>query len=361
MEKTGKKNPLVRVLGIILAAVVVLAAICCALQPRAVSAVWHNLTVEKYDLDKEAAWENGTAYMNVPYADVSEAQYVNIYVPAAEAGAPLPKLYVIIHGGGFISNDAESRQAVLMYQYFRDHGYACATINYRLAQEAGFPGAVEDCKTAIRFLRANAAQYGYDADTFAVFGESAGGYLATMCAGTNDQEFNDQPYIGEEEYLAAGGEKYSAEPDVLVDYYGHVDNEGEAEDWKRLGIPNIVFKIANSWITGDVLHGYEDIHSYFFRKNMTEMTQEEKDVVDPHTYLAENLGNGRILDTWIVHGDADITVPYLQSERLYEYLSGLQGSEHVSYHLVPGMGHASDPLYSDEILGELKAFLDERL
>ena len=53
---------------------------------------------------------------------------------------------------------------------------ACASVNYRLAQEAAFPAAVEDCKAAVRYLRANADKYGYNADQITVFGESAGGY-----------------------------------------------------------------------------------------------------------------------------------------------------------------------------------------
>ena len=59
-----------------------------------------------------------------------------------------------IHGGGFISNDARSRQANLMIQYFRNHGYACASVNYRLAQEAPFPAAiVSNNNIIIRLIR----------------------------------------------------------------------------------------------------------------------------------------------------------------------------------------------------------------
>ena len=43
---------------------------------------------------------------------------------------------------------------------------ACASVNYRLAQEAAFPAAVEDCKAAVRYLRANADKYGYKADPY---------------------------------------------------------------------------------------------------------------------------------------------------------------------------------------------------
>ncbi|MBR3169661.1 MAG: hypothetical protein IKF22_00250 [Lachnospiraceae bacterium] len=55
------------------------------------------------------------------------------------------------------------------------------------------------------------------------------------------------------------------------------------------------------------------------------------------------------------------TVPYLHSERLYEALRGKLGDDSTVLHLVPGMGHAADSLYSDEMLADLKHYLDEKL
>ena len=60
-------------------------------------------------------------------------------------------------------------------------------------------------------------------------------------------------------------------------------------------------------------------------------------------------------------GTAYLGVPYLQSERLNERLIQLLGANQVSYRLVPGMGHASDPLYSDEELGLLETYLREKI
>ena len=57
-------------------------------------------------------------------------------------------------------------------------------MNRQSGMEAPYPAAIEDVKAAIRFLRANADTYGYDADRFAIWGESAGAYLATMAAVT---------------------------------------------------------------------------------------------------------------------------------------------------------------------------------
>ncbi len=324
-----------------------------AAYPKAARAVWCNLTVGSVPLDESAEWDGGTSYLGVRYAMDSESQYLDLYVPDAEDGKT-PKLFVIIHGGGFVLGDSQTRQAQLMYRHFRDRGYACASVNYRLAQEEPFPGAVCDCKAAIRYLRAHADEYGYDASRIAVFGESAGGYLAVMCAVTNDDQFNDLTFVGQDQLGDV-----SAHVDVLVDYYGHVDNDTGEADWAELGIPAPVLAVANSWASPDLLMGYEDFESAWFRRNVSEMTLEERAYYDPHTYVEENDLSG--LSAWIIHGDADITVPYLHSERLAEQLSRELGEDAVCYRLEPGMGHASDPLYAEETLDELGEFLDERM
>lgn len=56
-------------------------------------------------------------------------------------------------------------------------GYAMASINYRLVPSAIWPAQIEDCKAAIRWLKADAGQYGYDPNRIGVIGESAGGQL----------------------------------------------------------------------------------------------------------------------------------------------------------------------------------------
>ncbi len=348
-----KKPVLGKIVRITAAIVLMALVLVLCIWHRAARAVWCNLTAPKIKLDESLDWDGGTSYTRIPYAEDSDSQYLDLYVPDAAAGEK-PKLYVIIHGGGFIAGDSQTRQAQFTYRYFRDRGYACATVNYRLAQEEPFPGGVCDCKAAIRFLRAHADEYGYDAEHIAVFGESAGGYLATMCAVTDDTEFMDVRYIGQDVY----GDT-SARVDVLVDYYGHIDKTGVEEDWKQLGIPKLVRNIANSWISGSVLQGYEDVDSYWHRKNISAMTEEELSECDPNYYIGKNDLTG--LAAWIIHGDADITVPYLHSERLARTLTEKLGADKVSYELVPGMGHASDPLYADEVLDELDAFIKEYL
>ena len=246
-----------------------------------------------------------------------------------------------------------------MYRYFRDHGYACASINYRLAQEAPFPAGVEDVKAAVRFLQSHADEYGYDASRTAIWGESAGGYLAMTEAFSNENEFMGVRYRGQDEDDAAG-KFYAGEAAILIDYYGAADLGTiwtSDSDWKALEIPQIVIDIANSWIDKKVLEGYSSVEAYWLRREFGEMDEEDRKAFDPHYFLEENLSRESGPAVMIVHGDCDITVPYLQSQRLYDHLVRTIGEERTQFLLIRGEGHATDMLYSDDVLAKVDAFI----
>lgn len=99
---------------------------------------------------------------------------LDLYRPK-DAEGKLP-LVVFIHGGGWRGGDKARAPVVQIVP----RGYVGASINYRLSGEATFPAAVEDCKCAIRFLRANADKYGIDPERIGVWGSSAGGHLSLM-------------------------------------------------------------------------------------------------------------------------------------------------------------------------------------
>lgn len=94
-----------------------------------------------------------------------------------EATHPLPAI-VCIHGGGWFKGDRNSMANLA--QALAAKGYVTATISYRLSGEAKFPAAIHDCKAAVRFLRANAAKFGINANAIGVTGLSAGGHLAAL-------------------------------------------------------------------------------------------------------------------------------------------------------------------------------------
>lgn len=121
---------------------------------------------------------------DVAYAELSEAQKLDLYVP--ETGeAPYP-LVIYIHGGAFMMGDKAMSANEL--DPLINAGFAVASLNYRLSGEALFPAQVHDVKAAVRWLRANAETYGIDPDNFAAWGASAGGNLVAMLGTTGDVE-----------------------------------------------------------------------------------------------------------------------------------------------------------------------------
>lgn len=345
-----KKNIAARIIGCILLVVVLVAAVACLLYPNAAKAIFYHAVAPKIDLDENAEWNGGKTYMNIPYADVSASDYLDLYVPESEEK---PELIVMVHGGGFIAGTSQTRQTELVYQYFRDHGYAVASVNYRLAQEACFPAAVQDVKAAVRFLRANAETYGYNADRITIMGESAGGYLASMAAVTSDDEFNDLPFIGEEELA----EPVSANVQALIDFYGCVELGNFDSDWKALGYPLTMIRLANSWADDVILNGFENFESAFLGKNMSEMTEEEMLSYFPVTYALKNLPERDDIRICILHGDCDITVPMPQSQRFYEALQTVLPEDRLSLRIIPHAGHAADLIYMEEQLAAIQEFI----
>ena len=100
-----------------------------------------------------------------------------LYVPAAGAEA----LLVFFHGGGWVFGDLDSHDAVCRFLAERG-GVRVLAVDYRLAPEAPFPAAYDDCVTAYRWVVEHADELGADRARLAVGGDSAGGNLATLVA-----------------------------------------------------------------------------------------------------------------------------------------------------------------------------------
>ena len=145
----------------------------------------------------------------------------DLYLP--KGAGPFPAL-VAVHGGGWQQG---ARSAFQHWgPYLAARGYALFTISYRLAKKGTrtFPQAVHDVVAAVRFLRANAAEYRIDGARLALFGASAGAHLASLAAlGANAGAFLDG-YPDDPQTHA------SAKVKVLVGVYGVYD---VMEMWER--------------------------------------------------------------------------------------------------------------------------------
>ena len=146
---------------------------------------------------------------------------LDLYLPA-KADHPLPVI-VWIHGGGWLAGSKEGCPAVP----FVGKGYAVASINYRFSQHALFPAQIEDCKAAIRWLRANAKKYDLDASHVGVWGASAGGHLVALLGTTG----------GVKELEGNGGNlDQSSRVQCVVDWFGPTDF---SQDGRLAGQPRL--------------------------------------------------------------------------------------------------------------------------
>jgi acetyl esterase/lipase len=107
-------------------------------------------------------------------------------MPKDLTGKPRPGI-VVVHGGGWLEGDTSSfvfkdRSALANIVDFAKLGFVAVTIKYRLSTESPFPAALEDCKCAVRWLRAHAKEYNLDREHICAWGNSAGGHLALLLA-----------------------------------------------------------------------------------------------------------------------------------------------------------------------------------
>lgn len=113
----------------------------------------------------------------------------DVFTPPAGTGNGVGVL--LVHGGGWVQGDRSQLRGygILLGRL----GYTSVACEYRLAGESVWPAQLHDVKAALRWMRANSAILGIDADKIAVSGNSAGGHLSLMVAGTaNAPEFEGE-------------------------------------------------------------------------------------------------------------------------------------------------------------------------
>lgn len=119
---------------------------------------------------------------DIPYRKGnSEAWKLDMAAPVAKSDKPRPAL-VIVHGGGWAGGSKSVDVYQKMMTDYARKGYVAINVEYRLTGEAPFPACIEDCKCAVRWLRAHAKEYGVDPDRIGAYGHSAGAHLALMLA-----------------------------------------------------------------------------------------------------------------------------------------------------------------------------------
>jgi acetyl esterase/lipase len=231
-----------------------------------------------------------------------------------------------VHGGAWRLGSKENPRALRMVA----RGYAVASLNYRLSQEATFPAQIHDCKAAVRWLRAHAETYGLDPERIGAWGGSAGGHLVALL-GT---AWSVPELEGD-----LGHPDQSSRVQAVCDFYGPTD-----------------FCRMND-VPGAMDHDAPDSPE---SQLIGAPIQERPDLVaraDPIAYIGTETP-----PFLIVHGDHDWTVILNQSQFLYRALR-VAGVE-ATFHIVEGAGHGfqgATEAQRAEIDALVDAFFDAHL
>lgn len=207
-----------------------------------------------------------------------------------------------------------------------DEGYAVASVNYRLSDEATFPAQLHDCRAAVRWLRMHAEEHNLDASRVGVWGASAGGHLAAML-GTADG------FLREGDYSAGG---FSAGVRAVCDWFGPTDflRMNDAPGAMDHDAPDS----PESRLVGGPIREHADRVA----------------AANPAAYVT-----GDSAPFLIVHGAEDDLVPRSQSELLHAALVAARVESELI--VLDGAGHGFGPDHVDAAVGPAQRFFRRRL
>jgi acetyl esterase/lipase len=273
--------------------------------------------------------------LDIPYADQSPAQKLDIYLPDDNA-YPKPVI-VSIHGGAFMGCDKSDMQVMPMLEGLK-RGYAVVAVNYRLSWEAKFPALVQDVKAAVRWIWANASRYELDPHRIAAWGGSAGGYLASML-GTSVG-------ITELEDLSLGNSEQPCNVQAVVAWYGPTDFLKMDEQLAANGLTPPMDQLHN---------GANSPESLLFGQQITEIPERVK-AANPETYIQHSAP-----PFFLQHGTKDCVVPVQQSVNFAAKLSKILGEDRVRLELIQDAEHADPRFEYPENIQKILDFLDKFL
>ena len=252
---------------------------------------------------------------------------LDLYLPAQPIRRPTPVI-VFLHGGGWSGGTQDDRPD--FSRYFARDGFAMASIDYRLTPSITFPANVEDVRTAVRWLKANAAAHGLDPDRVCLWGTSAGGHLAAVAALAPRGTFE-----------GADNLTHTSSVRCVLDAYGPtrfdaMDGQTEAE--RETLQPAVVTIIAGrggrggAGGRGAVPHDDATSPESRLVGGPVQTVPDRVRAASPMTYLGKDAP-----PFLIMHGLADNSVPHGQSVMLYNALK--DAGHEVTLRLIDGLPH----------------------
>ncbi|MHB1425854.1 MAG: alpha/beta fold hydrolase [Gemmataceae bacterium] len=261
-------------------------------------------------------FESGLVFAKIGTTELK----LDLAMPTAGEG-PFPVI-LCLHGGGWISGEREKMKGTI--EVLARRGYVAVSPDYRLAPRERFPAQIEDCKAAVRWLRANADKYRINPERIGAFGFSAGAHLACLLGVTG----KDDGLEGK-----GGNAEQSSAVQAVVSFFGPTD------------FTRPVFsKEVREKHLEPFLGGAAEEKAEVYRR------------ASPLTYVNKNAP-----PFLFVHGTADTIVPIEQSEAMVKKLQDAG----VSARLIEmeGEGHFWDWQHENRLksLAHMAKFFDENL
>ena len=265
---------------------------------------------------------------DLAYANLSEAQKLDLYIPTTGDG-PFP-IVIMVHGGGFMFGDKSDGAGLTGVDQLLEAGYAVASINYRLSGEATWPAQIQDAKAAVRFLRVVADEYNLDPEHFGAWGASAGGNLVALLGTTCG--------VAELEGADLGNADQSSCVQAVVDWFGPIDFLKLDEQFAgtECAQNHDAADSPESKLVGAPIQTVPDIVA----------TTNAMSYIDPED-----------APFLIQHGSADCNIPPVQGKNLADAL----GADKATYYLIDGAGHGGAQFETPENLQIVIDFLNQNL
>lgn len=256
---------------------------------------------------------NYNALLDVVYKNVNSTNTrMDVYYPS-DASTKVP-VVINMHGGGWSGGYKEEQGGFNMYF---NRNYAVVNVEYRLRGEALAPACVEDVRGALHYVLNHANEWNIDVNKVIFQGGSAGGHLALMGGYLQNNRIYDNDCT-----------QYTDPIKIMA----VVDKYGPCDFTQLMSYSSLI-----AW-TGENFSNTEFVNS-----------------LAPITYV-----NANTPPTYIIHGDADPTIPYNQSVTLYAALQN--AGVKSKFTTVPGGGHGGFPTeYNTQMETEILQFLDEVL
>ncbi len=263
---------------------------------------------------------------NIPYLPGGKRQYLDIYRPKnlpansclAEGrptegrpteGRPTEGRPVLlqIHGGAWMMGDKGSQALALMY-HMAANGWICVAANYRLSPSVAFPAHLEDCKSALCWIREHGKTYGMDPDFVAVTGGSAGGHLTALMGLTANRADLQKLHPNTDTSVQA-----------CVPFYGEYDFRNHHYDY-----PN--YELAQKTLIENVMHVSQEDNPALW------------ELASPVAQIHEQAP-----PFMVIHGEMDSLLPAANARNFAMQLRSASASP-VVYAEIPGAEHGFELL-----------------